>query len=101
MTSLAALDFLVCLKANVFTMTHGGNFAKLIIGFRRYKGHSLKSIKPNKGFMAYALGDPYLGWPSFKHDVVSMHQGRFGLPEPTYPGYDIYENPLTDCMCRA
>nr|GEW01412.1 protein pectic arabinogalactan synthesis-related isoform X2 [Tanacetum cinerariifolium] len=34
-TSLDALDFLVCLKSDVFVMTHGGNFAKLIIGARR------------------------------------------------------------------
>ena len=31
-TSLAALDFLVSLKYDVFVMTHGGNFEKLIIG---------------------------------------------------------------------
>ncbi|GKD23707.1 protein pectic arabinogalactan synthesis-related [Tanacetum coccineum] len=33
-TSLAALDFLVCLKPGIFVMTHGGNFAKLIISAR-------------------------------------------------------------------
>ncbi|CAL1359969.1 unnamed protein product [Linum trigynum] len=38
-TSLEALSFLVCLKSNVFVMTHRGNFAKLIIGARRYMGH--------------------------------------------------------------
>ncbi|KAL1532749.1 protein PECTIC ARABINOGALACTAN SYNTHESIS-RELATED-like [Salvia divinorum] len=60
-TSLAALDFLVCLKSDVFVMTHGGNFAKLIIGNRRYLGHHLKSIKPDKGLMSKSLGDPYMG----------------------------------------
>ncbi|XP_047075898.1 protein PECTIC ARABINOGALACTAN SYNTHESIS-RELATED-like [Lolium rigidum] len=101
-TSLAALDFLVCLKSDVFVQTHGGNFAKLIIGARRYSGrHRLKSIKPDKGLMSRSLGDPYLGWASFAEDVVISHQARAGLPEPTFPGYDLWENPLTPCMCRA
>ncbi|KAJ6831308.1 uncharacterized protein M6B38_349370 [Iris pallida] len=100
-TSLAALDFLVCLKSNVFVMTHGGNFAKLIIGARRYMGHQLKSIKPDKGIMSKLFGDPYMGWASFVEDVVITHQTRTGLPEATFPNYDLWENPLTPCMCRA
>ncbi|XP_022877024.1 protein PECTIC ARABINOGALACTAN SYNTHESIS-RELATED-like [Olea europaea var. sylvestris] len=100
-TSLAALDFLVCLKSDVFVMTHGGNFAKLIIGFRRYMGHHLKSIKPDKGLMSKSLGDPYMGWATFVEDIVVTHQTRTGLPEETFPNYDIWENPLTPCMCRA
>eukprot|EP00250_Pteridium_aquilinum_P005433 c15523_g1_i1 orf=150-1766(+) len=100
-TSLAALDFLVCLKSDVFVMTHGGNFAKLIIGARRYMGHKQKSIKPNKGLMGKFLGDPTLGWPDFVEDVVVTHESRSGLPEPTFPVYDIYENPLSHCMCRT
>ncbi|XP_074326729.1 protein PECTIC ARABINOGALACTAN SYNTHESIS-RELATED-like isoform X3 [Apium graveolens] len=100
-TSLAALDFLVCLKSDVFVMTHGGNFAKLIIGARRYMGHSQKSIKPDKGLLSKSLGDPYMGWVTFVDDVVVTHQTRTGLPEETFPNYDIWENPLTPCMCRT
>ncbi|KAJ4816447.1 O-fucosyltransferase family protein [Rhynchospora pubera] len=100
-TSLAALDFLVCLKSDVFVMTHGGNFAKLIIGARRYMGHRLKSIKPDKGVMSKTFGDPYMGWASFVEDVAITHQTRTGLPEETFPNYDLWENPLTPCMCRA
>ncbi|AQK81334.1 auxin-independent growth promoter-like protein [Zea mays] len=101
-TSLAALDFLVCLKSDVFVMTHGGNFAKLIIGYRRYMGrHRLKSIKPDKGLMSKFFGDPYMPWATFVEDVVITHQTRTGLPEPTFPHYDLWENPLTPCMCRA
>ena len=44
---------------------------------------------------------PYLAWASFTEDVVISHQARGGLPEPTFPGYDLWENPLTPCMCRA
>ncbi|KAL5208043.1 hypothetical protein ABZP36_032478 [Zizania latifolia] len=99
-TSLAALDFLVCLKSDVFVMTHGGNFAKLIMGARRYSGrHRLKSIKPDKGLMSKSLGDPHMGWASFADDVVITHHTRAGLPEPTFPNYDLWENPLTPCMC--
>lgn len=100
-TSLAALDFLVCLKSDVFVMTHGGNFAKLIIGYRRYMGHKLKSIKPDKGLMSKSFGDPYMGWATFVEDVVVTHQTRTGLPEETFPNYDLWENPLTPCMCKA
>ncbi|ERN13854.1 hypothetical protein AMTRI_Chr06g176430 [Amborella trichopoda] len=100
-TSLAALDFLVCLKSDVFVMTHGGNFAKLIIGSRRYMGHRLKSIKPDKGLMSKSLGDPYMGWATFVEDVVVTHETRTGLPEVTFPNYDLWENPLSHCMCKA
>lgn len=100
-TSLAALDFLVCLKSDVFVMTHGGNFAKLIIGARRYMGHRQKSIKPDKGLMSKSFGDPYMGWAGFVEDVVVTHQTRTGLPEETFPNYDLWENPLTPCMCKA
>ena len=101
-TSLAALDFLVCLKSDVFVMTHGGNFAKLIIGYRRYMGrHRLKSIKPDKGLISKFFGDPYMPWATFVENVIITHQTRTGLPEPTFPHYDLWENPLTPCMCRA
>ncbi|KAF5726708.1 hypothetical protein HS088_TW22G00389 [Tripterygium wilfordii] len=100
-TSLAALDFLVCLKSDVFVMTHGGNFAKLIIGARRYMGHRQRSIKPDKGLMSKSFGNPYMTWGAFKEDVTITHRTRTGLPVGTFPNYDLWENPLTPCMCKA
>ncbi|XP_010682284.3 protein PECTIC ARABINOGALACTAN SYNTHESIS-RELATED [Beta vulgaris subsp. vulgaris] len=94
-TSLAALDFLVCLKSDVFVMTHGGNFAKLIIGYRRYMGHKLKSIKTRQ---IQSFGTLH-GWATFLR--LYHHQTRTGLPEETFPNYDLWENPLTPCMCKA
>ncbi|PON64278.1 GDP-fucose protein O-fucosyltransferase [Parasponia andersonii] len=76
-TSLAALDFLVCLKSDVFVMTHGGNFAKLIIGARRYMGHRQKSIKPDKGLMSKSFGDPYMGWATFAEDGTMISNLKF------------------------
>lgn len=64
-------------------------------------GHRKKSIKPDKGLLSKSLGDPYMGWATFVEDVVITHQTRTGLPEATFPNYDIWENPLTPCMCKA
>ncbi|GAB4829264.1 hypothetical protein Ancab_018931 [Ancistrocladus abbreviatus] len=61
----------------------------------------LKSIKPDKGLMSKSFGDPYMGWATFVEDVVVTHQTRTGLPEETFPNYDLWENPLTPCMCKA
>ncbi|CAI0462392.1 unnamed protein product [Linum tenue] len=68
-TSLATLDFLVCLK---------------------YMGHRQKSIKPDKGLMSKSFEDPYMGWATFVEDVVVNHQTRIGLPEETFPNYDLW-----------
>jgi len=58
-------------------------------------------VKPDKGLMSKSLGDPDMCWASFAEDVVVTHRTRTGLPEPTFPSYDLWENPLTPCMCRA
>ncbi|XP_068662096.1 O-fucosyltransferase 11-like isoform X2 [Aristolochia californica] len=46
---LAALDYTVCLKSEVFVTTQGGNFPHFLMGNRRYlyNGHA-KTIKPDK-----------------------------------------------------
>lgn len=51
--------------------------------------------------MSKSFGDPYLGWATFAEDVVVTHETRTGLPEETFPNYDLWENPLTPCMCKA
>ena len=66
-TSLVAIDFLVRLTSDVFVMTHGGNFAKLIIGARRYIGHRQKPIKPDTGreTLSYCLEQTCS--PAYRH----------------------------------
>ncbi|KAJ0985537.1 hypothetical protein J5N97_003893 [Dioscorea zingiberensis] len=101
-TNLAALDFLVCLKSDVFVSTHGGNFAKLITGAHVGTwGTTSESIKPAKSHMFRILGNPYMYWEQLKNETISAHTYRTGLPEDTFPIYDIWENPLTPCMCRT
>lgn len=56
---LAALDYTVCLRSEVFVTTQGGNFPHFLTGHRRYiyDGHA-KTVKPDKRKLALIFDDP-------------------------------------------
>lgn len=100
---MAAIDYTVCLRSEVFVTTQGGNFPHFLLGHRRYLygGHS-KTIKPDKRKLALLFDNPNIGWRSFKRQLLNMrsHSDSKGV-ELKRPNDSIYSFPCPECMCRA
>jgi len=67
---MAAIDYTVCLRSEVFVTTQGGNFPHFLMGHRRYLygGHS-KTIRPDKRKLAQIFGNPRVGYESGSYHV--------------------------------
>lgn len=98
---LAALDYTVCLKSEVFVTTQGGNFPQFLIGHRRYlhNGHS-KTIKPDKRKLAVLLDTPDTSWDTFRKEmqVMRYHSDVKGH-ELRKVSASIYTYPAPECLC--
>ncbi|KAG9444018.1 hypothetical protein H6P81_015358 [Aristolochia fimbriata] len=98
---LAALDYTVCLKSEVFVTTQGGNFPQFLMGHRRYLYHGhAKTIKPDKRKLVFLLQNTSISWTRFKDQMGKM------LMESDLKGMawrqnrqSIYEFPLPECDC--
>ncbi|KAK8704136.1 hypothetical protein V6N13_047768 [Hibiscus sabdariffa] len=99
---LAALDYTVCLRSEVFVTTQGGNFPHFLIGHRRYLfgGHA-KTIKPDKRKLALLFDSPHIRWETFKRQMKDMlrHSDMKGS-ELKKPSASVYTFPMPDCMCK-
>ncbi|MCO5603036.1 hypothetical protein L7F22_057179 [Adiantum nelumboides] len=100
---LAALDYIVCLKSEVFVTTQGGNFPQFLIGHRRYlyNGHA-KTIKPDKRKLAVLLDTPDGSWDFFKKElqVMRYHNDVKGR-ELRKVSASIYTYPAPECLCSG
>lgn len=99
---MAAVDYTVCLKSEVFVTTQGGNFPHFLLGHRRYLfgGHS-QTIRPDKRKLAMFFDNPNIGWKGFKKHMLNMRarSDSKGI-ELKRPNDSIYSFPCPDCMCR-
>ncbi|MCO5558952.1 hypothetical protein L7F22_012543 [Adiantum nelumboides] len=100
---LAALDYIACLKSEVFVTTQGGNFPQFLIGHRRYlyNGHA-KTIKPDKRKLAVLLDTPDGSWDFFKKElqVMRYHNDVKGR-ELRKASASIYTYPAPECLCSG
>ncbi|GAB4840411.1 Protein ESMERALDA 1 [Ancistrocladus abbreviatus] len=100
---MAAIDYTVCLRSEVFVTTQGGNFPQFLMGHRRflYGGHS-KTIRPDKRKLAQVFDNPNIGWKTFKRHMLNLrsHSDSKGF-ELKRPNGSIYSFPCPDCMCRV
>ncbi|KAK9123059.1 hypothetical protein Sjap_012661 [Stephania japonica] len=98
---LAALDFIVAEKSDVFMPSHGGNMGHAIQGHRAYAGHK-KHITPNKREMLPYFLNASLSEMEFDKIIRELHLDSLGQPElrTIKVGRDVTKYPIPECMCN-
>ncbi|CDY47678.1 BnaC04g03810D [Brassica napus] len=97
---MAAIDYIVCEKSDVFIPSHGGNMGHALQGQRAYAGHK-KYITPNKRHMLPYFMNASLPESEFNRIVKDFHRESLGQPElrTGRGGKDVTKHPVSECMC--
>ncbi|OAY40093.1 O-fucosyltransferase 20 [Manihot esculenta] len=98
---MAAIDYIVSEKSNVFMPSHGGNMGHAIQGQRAYAGHK-KYITPNKRHMLPYFLNSSLPEAEFNRIIKDLHRDSLGQPElrGSKAGRDVTKYPVPECMCK-
>ncbi|OIW21459.1 hypothetical protein TanjilG_03826 [Lupinus angustifolius] len=98
---MAAIDFIVSEKSDIFMPSHGGNMGHAIQGQRAYAGHK-KYITPNKRQMLPYFMNSSLPEAEFNRIIQELHQDSLGQPEirTSKAGRDVTKYPVHECMCN-
>ncbi|CAN8286471.1 unnamed protein product [Cochlearia groenlandica] len=97
---MAAIDYIVCEKSDVFIPSHGGNMGHVLQGKRAYDGHK-KYITPNKRQMLPYFMDSSILESDFNRIVKDLHRDSLGQPQlrTSKAGKDVTKHPVQECMC--
>ncbi|KAK7314297.1 hypothetical protein VNO77_39513 [Canavalia gladiata] len=98
---MAAIDYIVSEKSDVFMPSHGGNMGHAIQGHRAFGGHK-KYITPNKRQMLPYFLNSSLPEDEFNRIIKELHQDSLGQPElrTSKAGRDVTKYPVPECMCN-
>ncbi|OIW11781.1 hypothetical protein TanjilG_14321 [Lupinus angustifolius] len=98
---MAAIDYIVSEKSDVFMPSHGGNMGHALQGHRAYAGHK-KYITPNKRHMLPYFLNSSLSEEEFNRIVKELHQDALGQPElrTSKAVRDVTKYPIPKCMCN-
>ncbi|KAL5732107.1 O-fucosyltransferase 8 [Ranunculus cassubicifolius] len=103
-SQLAALDFIACATADVFSMTDSGSqLSSLVSGFRTYYGGgNAPTIRPNKKRLAAILSEnETLRWNQFEDRIKKMIEEGQRVRLRAF-GRSIYRQPrCPECMCKG
>ncbi|XP_042519780.1 O-fucosyltransferase 8-like isoform X1 [Macadamia integrifolia] len=103
-SQLAALDFIACATADVFTMTDSGSqFSSLMSGYRVYYGGGrAPTLRPNKKRLAAILSENgTIKWSGFEERVRKMIKEEQRVRARGF-GRSIYRQPRSlECMCKG
>ncbi|XP_054815417.1 O-fucosyltransferase 20-like isoform X2 [Prosopis cineraria] len=98
---MAAIDYIVSDKSDVFMPSHGGNMGHAIQGHRAYAGHK-KYITPNKRQMLSYFMNSSLPEAEFNRIIKELHKDSLGQPElrTSKAQRDVTKYPVPECMCN-
>ncbi|XP_061356889.1 O-fucosyltransferase 20 isoform X2 [Gastrolobium bilobum] len=98
---MAAIDYIVSEKSDVFMPSHGGNMGHAIQGHRAYAGHK-KYITPNKRHMLPYFLNSSLPEAEFNRIIMELHEDSLGQPElrTSKSVRDVTKYPVPECMCN-
>ncbi|XP_043688093.1 O-fucosyltransferase 8-like isoform X2 [Telopea speciosissima] len=103
-SQLAALDFIACATADVFTMTDSGSqLSSLVSGYRVYYGGGrAPTLRPNKKRLAAILSEnATIKWKGFEERVRKMIKEDQRVRTRGF-GRSIYRQPRSpECMCKG
>lgn len=103
-SQLAALDFIACATADIFTMTDSGSqLSSLVSGFRSYYGEGqAPTLRPNKKRLAAIMSEnSTIDWNVFVHRVRKMIEEGQKVRARRF-GRSVYRQPrCPECMCRS
>ncbi|KAL5715364.1 hypothetical protein ACHQM5_017193 [Ranunculus cassubicifolius] len=99
---LAAVDYLVCLKSDVFMANHGGNMARTLQGHRAFLGHK-KYITPNKKQLVNLFMNEEQDERQLDQMIKERHANSLGSPviRTKGSGRDVIAFPVPECMCTS
>ncbi|KAI9116499.1 hypothetical protein K1719_012666 [Acacia pycnantha] len=97
---MAAIDYMVSDKSDVFMPSHGGNMGHALQGHRAYAGHK-KYITPNKRQMLPYFMNSSLSETEFNRIIKELHRDSLGQPElrTSKAQRDVTKYPVPECMC--
>lgn len=97
---MAAIDYIVCDRSDVFITNYNGNMARILAGSRRYFGHR-RTIQPNvKKLGSLFLSRPSMTWDAFASKLRTAQRGFVGEPNEIRSGGEFFEFP-DSCICHS
>ncbi|CAI0405877.1 unnamed protein product [Linum tenue] len=96
---LAAVDYYVSLKSDIFISASPGNMHNALVGHRAYL--NLKTIRPNMVLLGPLFLNKSMVWPDFEAAVLNGHRNRQGQIRLRKEKQSIFTYPAPDCMCKS
>ncbi|KAJ3700641.1 hypothetical protein LUZ61_004346 [Rhynchospora tenuis] len=96
---LAAIDYQVCLKSQLFVASHGGNMARSLQGHRTYLGYG-KPIRPNKRQLVRLFLNTTLTHHEIRRKIKQIHIEPSDSASILLTNKDdVIAYPAHHCMC--